>query len=99
MTLTSTKTTYTVKPASQQLFCQPDEAETTTSSGILLTAKAADKPKTAKVINVGSKVTEFSQADTIIYKTYATTDIKLNGEEFFLIDEQDVLGRLVEVDA
>ncbi len=88
--------TYTVRPAKNQLFCQPDEAETKTASGFLLTSSATEAPKTAKVINVGTGVTGFTANDTIVYKDYSATDIKLNGGDFFLINEQDVLGAVVE---
>jgi len=89
-------TTYTVRPAKNQLFCQPDEAEVKTAGGILLTANTAEAPKTAKVINVGSSVSGFAPDDTIVYKDYAATDIKLNGDDFFLISESDVLGAVIE---
>ena len=82
----------TIKPAPKQLFCKPEEAVTKTASGILLDQKAAEKPRTAEVINVGDKVTAFSPHDKIVYKPYSTTDIKLNGEDFFLVPEDDVLG-------
>ena len=88
---------YTVKPAPNQLFCQQDEAEQQTKSGILLSS-ALDKPKTAKVINTGSTVTNYSSKDTIVYKSYATTELKLNGDDYFLISEDDVLGTVLEVD-
>lgn len=88
----------TIRPAKNQLFCQPDEAEKKTASGILLTDQAAEAPKTAKVINVGEDVRYFGRDDTIVYKSYSTTDIKLNGKDFFLIAEDDVLGTVVETE-
>lgn len=88
---------HTVKPAPTQLFCKPDEAEQQTKSGILLSA-ALDKPKTAKVINIGDTVSGFHPKDTIVYKSYATTELKLNGDDYFLISQDDVLGTVVEVD-
>lgn len=88
----------TIKPAKNQLFCKPDEAETKTVSGIILTEKATDKPKTAKVINVGDEVTQFKAHDTIVYKTYSTTDIKLDKADYFLIAEDDVLGTVVDTE-
>lgn len=86
----------TVKPASKQLFCKPDEAETTTKSGIILAQSTAEKPRTAQVINIGKEVIGFKSKETIIYKAYASTEIKLNGEEYFLISEEDVLGTVVD---
>lgn len=87
----------TVKPSMNHLFCRKDEvSDTVTSSGILIQKSAQEKPKTAEVINVGSSVKGYKQRDTIIYKPYSTTDIKLDGKEYFLIAEEDVLGCVVE---
>lgn len=89
----------TVRPGAKRLFCKPDRAKTTTTqSGIILSAEAQEKPLTAEVINVGSKVEEWKQRDRIYYKPYSTTDIKVNGEDYFLIDEDDVLGAVEEVE-
>ena len=87
----------TIKPASKQLFCQPDEAEDKkTATGIFIAKQMQEKPQTATVINVGADVKGYAQKDKIVYKPYATTEIKLDGSEFFLIAEEDVLGTLVE---
>lgn len=86
----------TVKPSKNQLFCKPDEAQTKTASGILLEQKAAERPKTAKVINTGSGVGGFEANDTIIYKPYSISEVKLNGDDFFLVAEEDVLGTVIE---
>lgn len=90
--------THTIRPAKNQLFCQPDEAERATASGILLTTQAAEAPRTAKIINVGLNVSQFESKQTIVYKSYSTTDIKLDGQDFFLIAEDDVLGTVVETE-
>jgi len=89
----------TIKPASNQLFCKPDEVETMTKSGFFIEAKSAEKPQTANVINVGSEVKGFAQEDRIVYKPYATVDVKLDGVKYFLIDQSDVLGTVVDVKA
>ena len=88
----------TIRPAVNQLFCKRKEAETRTKSGIILQQKTVDKPHIAEVINGGSSVKGYQQKDTVIYKPYSTTDIKLEGEEYFLIAEEDVLGTVVEVE-
>lgn len=86
----------TVKPAAKQLFCRPNEAEEITKSGFYLQKGSLEKPQTAEVINVGSDVKGFKQKDTIVYKPYATTDLKVDGKQYFLIAEEDVLGTMVE---
>lgn len=88
----------TIKPASKQLFCKSKDAITKARSGILLTAEAAEKPQMAHVINVGSDVKDYVPEDTIIYKPYATTEIKLEGKTYFLVAEEDVLGSVIETE-
>jgi chaperonin GroES len=82
----------TIKPLNQQVFAKPVEAETKTASGILLTEKTADKPKTAAVINVGPQVKDVKANDIIVYKTYTTTDVKVNDEDYIMLAEEDILG-------
>lgn len=87
----------TIKPAAKQLFCKPVDAATKTQSGILLPDKSVEKPLIGEVINVGDKVSGYKDHDQIIYKSYTTTDIRLNGQDFFLVDVEDVLGTVAEV--
>lgn len=88
----------TVAPGQGQIFARPDEAETKTASGILLSDKSVEKPRTAKVINVGEGVKWYEANDTIVYKSYAPTELKLNNEDFILIAVEDVLGKVIEVE-
>jgi chaperonin GroES len=87
----------TIKPAPTQLFCKVAEAETRTKSGFYIPEKHAERPQMAEVINIGSKVSDFQQKDLIIYKPYATVELKLDGKEYFLVDQEDVLGTVLEV--
>lgn len=87
----------TAQPGPKRLFCKPESKEQTTKSGFLLTAESQQKPQTAEVINTGSAVTEYKQRDVIYYKPYATTDIKIDGVDYFFIEEDDVLGKAVEI--
>ncbi len=87
----------TISPAKNQLFCKPEDTVKKTSSGILLADQAAEKPLIAEVINVGNNVTDYASKDKIVYKSYTTNDIKLDGAEYFLIDVDDVLGKVVEI--
>jgi chaperonin GroES len=86
----------TIRPTKDMLFCKPAEAETQTKSGFILAASAAEKPKIAEVINIGEGVKGIQQRDRIVYKSYATSDIKLEGVEYFLISQEDVLGVVVD---
>lgn len=85
----------TIKPAPTQLFCKETSPEVQTKSGLFLPNQSVDKTQTADVIGVGVEVKHYQPKDQIIYKPYATTEIKLNGIEYFLVDQEDVLGTVV----
>ena len=50
------------------------------------------KPKTAKVVSVGSDVKQVKKGDVIIYKSYSTTDVEVGGKDYILVKEEDVLA-------
>lgn len=84
----------TIIPSENNLLCQQEEG-TNVSGGFYVTENAYEKPLIAKVIAVGSGIKEYNAGDRAIYKQYATTEIKLDDQEYFLIDVSDVLGRIV----
>jgi chaperonin GroES len=53
---------------------------------------AQEKPKTATVLAVGPRVQQLKKGDRIIYKSYSTTDVKVEGEDYILIKEEDILA-------
>lgn len=86
----------TIKPSNKILFCKPAAKETQTKSGFFIPPSTAEAPQIAEVINIGDHVTGFKSKDRIVYKSYCTSDIKLEGVEYFLIAEEDVLGVVVD---
>lgn len=85
----------TIRPINDQIFAQPSEPPKKTASGLLI-ADVAEKPTTARVLNTGPEVKSVKQNDVITYKSYTTTEIKLNNTDFILVKEEDVLGVVVE---
>ena len=79
-------------PLSDWVVAEQEEATTRTASGLYLPDKAAEKPKVAKVLKVGSKVKAVKPGDRIVYKSYSTTDIKLDDTEYVLVKEEDILA-------
>lgn len=65
-----------------------------TTSGFLLPEEAASAPQIAEVINAGD-CCSYKSKDRIVYKSYSTTDITLEGKDYFLISDEDVLGTVV----
>jgi len=82
----------TINPSLSNLFCKKREAEETTKLGIILTESSREETQFADVLAVGESVFAFKANDVIVYKEYTTTDIKLDGVDYFLINQEDVLG-------
>jgi chaperonin GroES len=81
-----------IQPMAEYVVAQAEKAESKTASGLYLPDKAQEKPKIAKVVAVGKDVKEIKTGDRILYKTYSTTDVKVEGEEYILLKEEDVLA-------
>ena len=82
------------KPLGERALVQIVEREETTASGIVLPDTAREKPQMAKVVAVGQfedgvKVTE---GDTIVFAKYSGTEISLEGEDYMILDADDILG-------
>lgn len=85
----------TIRPNQDYIFAKPTKAETKTASGILLD-KPVEHPQTALVINTGKDVKDIKPNDLILYKKYGTNEIKLNGDDYILVKQEDVLGVVIE---
>ena len=90
-----------LKPLADWVVAEQEEAVTKTASGLYLPDKAAEKPKIAKVVAVGpGKVGDDNKlipvnlkvGDRIVYKSYSTTEVKVNDKEYILVKEEDVLA-------
>lgn len=81
-----------IQPLADYVVAQAEKAETKTASGLYLPDKAQEKPKTAKVVAVGPAARQVKAGDRILYKSYSTTDVKIGGEDFILVKEEDVLA-------
>jgi chaperonin GroES len=90
-----------VRPLHDQVVIKRLEAETQTASGIIIPDNAQEKPFQGEVIAVGpGKVLDNGQlrepqvkvGDRILFRKYGGVDVKLNGQEFMMIREDEVLG-------
>lgn len=90
-----------LQPLADWVVAEQEEAVTKTSSGLYLPDKAAEKPKVAKVIAIGpGRIGDDNEriamtvkvGDRIVYKSYSTTELKLDGKEFILVKEEDILA-------
>jgi len=81
-----------LQPLADWVVAEQEEAVTKTASGLYLPDKAAERPKVAKVLKVGKDVKNVKIGDRIVYKSYSTTDIKIDDTEYILVKEEDVLA-------
>lgn len=90
----------TMKPLGDRVVIKNLEAEETTKGGIILTTSAKEKPLMAEVIAVGpggnvdgKEVTMYVEAgEKVIYSKYAGTEIKLDGVEYIIVRQNDILA-------
>ncbi len=81
-----------ITPLAENVVAQLEEASNQTASGLYLPDNATEKPKTAKVVAVGKKVEDIKVGDRIIYKSYSSTDIKVDGTEYLIVKAEDILA-------
>ena len=69
------------------------EKETKTASGIILTDNSKNKPSYATVVAIGPESeAEIKVDDKVVYKEYSGTDVKLDEEEFIIVEDEDILA-------
>lgn len=81
-----------IQPLGDYIVAQPVEAAAKTASGLYLPGGAQEKPKIVTVVAVGAAVHGVKVGDQIIYKGYSETPIKLDGTEYLLVKEEDVIA-------
>jgi chaperonin GroES len=81
-----------ITPLGDRVVAEAIEQESKTASGIYLPDNAKEKPVMAKVIAVGKNVKNVKVADKILYKEYSTTEVKMDGKEYILVKEEDILA-------
>ena len=90
----------TLKPLADRVIIKMVEAEETTKSGIILTGSAKEKPEVAEVIAVGpggmvdgkEVVMTVKVGDKVITSKYSGTQVKVEGEEYTIVRQGDILA-------
>jgi chaperonin GroES len=95
-----------LKPLDDRIVVQPNEAEQTTASGLVIPDTAKEKPQQGKVLAVGpGKRAEntgelipldISVGQTVLYSKYGGTEVTVDGEDLLILSSRDVLA-IVEV--
>jgi chaperonin GroES len=90
-----------LKPLGDRVLVRPSQEEDVTASGIVLPDSARKKPTEGEVLAVGSgRVLDNGQrvrvsvklGDIVVYSKYAGTQVKVEGEELILVDEDSILA-------
>lgn len=89
-----------IKPLGDRVIIKVMESEETTKSGIVLPGTAKEKPMQGEILAVGSgelvdgkKVPlEVKVGDKVIYSKYAGTEVKMDGNEYLIIRQSDILA-------
>ncbi|MCL2618977.1 MAG: co-chaperone GroES [Defluviitaleaceae bacterium] len=89
-----------LKPLGDRVVIKQLEAEEKTKSGIVLPGSAKEKPQEAEVVAVGpggmvdgKEITMHVKAgDRVIYSKYAGTEVKVDGQEYIIVKQNDILA-------
>lgn len=91
-----------LKPLGDRVIVASIESQEVTASGILLPDTAQEKPQRGKVLAVGEGrivdgkrvPLEVAEGDEVLYSKYGGTEVKLDGEDFLILSEHDILAKV-----
>ncbi len=90
-----------IKPLADKVLVERLEAEAMTSGGIVLPEAAKEKPQRGKIVAVGEgkvlddgsrRKMQIKAGDEVLFTSYAGTDIKVDGAEYLIMDESDIMA-------
>ena len=97
----ATLTKRSLKPLQDKVIVQKLEPEEKTSGGIVLPDTAKEKPQEGKIVAVGPgavddkgqrKPIDVKEGDHVLFAKYSGTEIKLDGQEYLILSERDILA-------
>ncbi len=92
-----------IRPLGEKVLVQRLEADEKTAGGIVLPDTAKEKPKRGTVLSVGDgrlldtgkrQALQVKKGDQVLFTSYAGTEVKVEGEEMIIMDENDILAVL-----
>jgi chaperonin GroES len=81
-----------IQPLADYVVAQNEEPATKTLSGIYLPENSAQKSQIAVILSIGKDVKNVKKGDRIIHKGYSSTELKISGEEYLLVKEEDIIA-------
>jgi len=82
------------QPLGKRVLIERVEESKTTASGIIIPDNAKEKPLNGKVIAVSNEVEGICINDTVVFGKYAGSEISLDGKEYLVMEDKDILGIL-----
>ena len=81
-----------INPMAGYVVVQAEKAAAKTKSGLYIPESAQEKPKTAKIVAVGPAAKQVKVGSRVVYKSYSTTEVKVEGTNYILVKEEDILA-------
>jgi len=85
-----------IQPLSDRVVVEPQAAETKTASGLFIPDSAKEKPQQGKIVAVGNGKKDHDMTvkvgNTVLYGKYAGTELKLDGKDYLIMREDDILA-------
>ena len=90
-----------VRPLNDKVLIERAKAEDKTKGGIILPDSSKEKPKEGKIVAVGQgRISEkgerlpfqVKKGDKVLFKSYAGTDVKIDGKDYILMSEEEILA-------
>ena len=85
-----------IRPLADRVLIEPAPAEETTVSGIIIPDTAQEKPQRGVVVAVGpgkpDEPTTVKVGDTVLYGKYSGTDLQIEGKDYMIMRESDILA-------
>ena len=85
-----------IQPLADRVLIEPAAAETKTASGLIIPDNAKEKPQKGTVVAIGTGTKDTSltvkTGDTVLYGKYAGTELKLEGSDYLMMRESDILA-------
>ena len=90
-----------IRPLADKVLVQRLEAQTKTTGGIVLPDSAKEKPQRGKIISIGDgkvlddgtiQKLQVKKGDTVLFTSYAGTEVKIDGKEYLIMSESDIMA-------
>ncbi len=91
----ATKSSVKFKPLKERVFVSYSEELDKTSGGLYIPDAAKEKPQKGKIEAIGSEVKNVAVGDVVLFDKYSGSKISLDGEDYLILKEEDILGVVV----